>query len=163
YFFGLAVVAVALAFLLADQLFWEPGVSASNVRRIRPGMTLEEVKAILGGPYVGYEWGQKVRKYIDKILLQQKAETEERWRKFDDRRQSLALFAAVIAKAEEGWRRRKAVNESLGWPPDFEFKWEWPRVREREWKNGRGTAIVGFDWDDRAVYARFEPAPQKGP
>src|SRR5947209_5536895 len=51
---GLALAVVALAFLLTDhlleQLCWEPGVTAASVRRIRPGMTVQEVEAMLGGP-----------------------------------------------------------------------------------------------------------------
>jgi hypothetical protein len=45
---GLALVAGAL--LLTDSLLWEPGLTEDNVRRIRPGMTLAEVEALLGGP-----------------------------------------------------------------------------------------------------------------
>ena len=45
---GLALVALAL--LLTDRLLWEPGLSEENVKRIRPGMSLAEVKALLGGP-----------------------------------------------------------------------------------------------------------------
>ncbi len=45
---GLAIVAVALAFLAVDGLCWRPGLTEANVRRIRDGMTLEEVRAILG-------------------------------------------------------------------------------------------------------------------
>jgi hypothetical protein len=44
---GLALVALALAF--TDwALSLRPGVTESNVRRIRPGMTLEQVESILG-------------------------------------------------------------------------------------------------------------------
>ena len=44
---GLALVALALAF--TDwTLSLQPGVTEANVKRIRPGMTLAEVKAILG-------------------------------------------------------------------------------------------------------------------
>ena len=45
---GLALVALAL--LLTDRLLWQPGLTESNVRRLRPGMTLEQVEAILGPP-----------------------------------------------------------------------------------------------------------------
>ena len=46
--FGLALVALAL--LLTDWLLWQPGLTEDNVRRLRPGMTLAEVEALLGGP-----------------------------------------------------------------------------------------------------------------
>ena len=47
----LAGVALVLgALLLTDRLLWQPGLTEDNVRRIRPGMTLAEVEALLGGP-----------------------------------------------------------------------------------------------------------------
>ena len=45
---GLALVVGAL--LLTDALLWAPGLTEGNVRRIRPGMSLAEVEALLGGP-----------------------------------------------------------------------------------------------------------------
>jgi hypothetical protein len=45
---GLALVVSAL--LLTDRLLWHPGLTEANVRRLRPGMTLAEVEALLGGP-----------------------------------------------------------------------------------------------------------------
>ena len=43
------VTLVALALLLTDRLLWQPGLTEDNVRRLRPGMTLAEVEALLGG------------------------------------------------------------------------------------------------------------------
>ena len=45
---GLALVALAM--LLTDRLLWAPGLTADNMRRVRPGMTLAEVEELLGGP-----------------------------------------------------------------------------------------------------------------
>jgi hypothetical protein len=46
---GLALVALALAF--TDwALSLQPGVTEANAKRIRQGMTLGEVEALLGGP-----------------------------------------------------------------------------------------------------------------
>jgi hypothetical protein len=45
---GVALVVGAL--LLTDRLLWQPGLAEDNVRRLRPGMTLAEVEALLGGP-----------------------------------------------------------------------------------------------------------------
>jgi hypothetical protein len=46
--FRLALVVGAL--LLTDRLLWTAGLTEANVRRIRPGMALAEVEALLGGP-----------------------------------------------------------------------------------------------------------------
>ncbi|MCI0459737.1 MAG: outer membrane protein assembly factor BamE [Gemmataceae bacterium] len=54
YLLGWALLLVAGAFLLTDALLWRPGVSAANVRRIRPGMTKAEVESILGGSTIAY-------------------------------------------------------------------------------------------------------------
>jgi hypothetical protein len=48
YLLGIALTLVALAFIVTDALLWEPGVTAANARRIRVGMTFDEVDAILG-------------------------------------------------------------------------------------------------------------------
>src|SRR5262249_6731667 len=45
---GLALVVGAM--LLTDRLLWQPGLSEQNLKRIRPGKTLAEVEALLGGP-----------------------------------------------------------------------------------------------------------------
>jgi hypothetical protein len=47
---GLGLTLVVLAFLLTDSvLCLRPGVTQPNAHRIRVGMTLREVRAILGG------------------------------------------------------------------------------------------------------------------
>ncbi len=49
FWFGVASWAVALAFVVTDELVPSPpGITWRNVRRIRPGMTLAEVEAFLG-------------------------------------------------------------------------------------------------------------------
>ncbi len=54
YLLGIAMVLVALAFVITDGVLGSgPGVTEANVRRIRVGMTLQEVEAILGGPGKG--------------------------------------------------------------------------------------------------------------
>jgi hypothetical protein len=50
YLLGVGMALVALAFVVTDALLWEPGVTEANVRRIRVGMTMAEVEALLGGP-----------------------------------------------------------------------------------------------------------------
>jgi hypothetical protein len=49
---GIGIALVAMAFALTDWILGpRPGVTEANVRRIRMGMTLEEVEAILGKDY----------------------------------------------------------------------------------------------------------------
>jgi hypothetical protein len=48
---GVGLAVVALAFLLTEELLWQPGITGASVRRVRPGMTLQEVKAIFGQGY----------------------------------------------------------------------------------------------------------------
>src|SRR5262245_42543970 len=56
YWSGVALMLVAGAFLLTDALLWRPGITEANARRLRPGMALEEVKAILGEAGVGVDF-----------------------------------------------------------------------------------------------------------
>jgi hypothetical protein len=54
YLSGVGLALVALALLLTDALLWRPGVTEANVKRIRAGMTLEEVRALFGDePEIG--------------------------------------------------------------------------------------------------------------
>jgi hypothetical protein len=56
---------------VTDRPLWAPGLTEDNVRRIRPGMTLLEVEALLGGPaadtfempadYPAYRWQRESR------------------------------------------------------------------------------------------------------
>ncbi len=50
YLLGVGITLVALAFMLTDALLGCPGVTLRNVQRIRRGMTLAEVEAVLGEP-----------------------------------------------------------------------------------------------------------------
>jgi hypothetical protein len=45
---GIALIACAL--LLTDRPLWRPGLTEDNMRRLRPGVTLAGVEALLGGP-----------------------------------------------------------------------------------------------------------------
>jgi hypothetical protein len=49
-----AVLLGAVVLVVTDtplpSLPWRPGVTAANVARIHPGMTMREVEALLGGP-----------------------------------------------------------------------------------------------------------------
>lgn len=60
---GLALVAGALAF--TDwALSWRPGVTEANAKRIRKGMTLAEVRGLLGGRGVCYADASKLRHWV---------------------------------------------------------------------------------------------------
>jgi hypothetical protein len=48
YFSGVALLAVALAFLASDRLIYPPGVTRENVARNTPGMPFEQARALLG-------------------------------------------------------------------------------------------------------------------
>jgi hypothetical protein len=49
YLLGVGMMLVALAFVATDWMIGpSPGVTEANARRIKPGMTLGEVEAILG-------------------------------------------------------------------------------------------------------------------
>jgi hypothetical protein len=51
YLLGVGLALVALALALTDwALSLQPGVTEANFRRIRVGMTIEEVETLLGGP-----------------------------------------------------------------------------------------------------------------
>jgi hypothetical protein len=51
YSLGIGIALVALAFLVTEAALGpRPGVTEVNARRIRPGMTMAEVEAVLGGP-----------------------------------------------------------------------------------------------------------------
>jgi hypothetical protein len=74
-------VALAVgALLLTDALLWQPGLTEDNVRRIRPGLTLAEVEALLGGPaadtfempadYPAYRWQREWREGGESVVVQ---------------------------------------------------------------------------------------------
>ena len=50
YLAGVGLVLVALAFVVTDATLIrpQPGATEANVRRVRPGMTIREVEAIVG-------------------------------------------------------------------------------------------------------------------
>ena len=51
YLLGVGVALVALALAFTDRaLSLQPGVTEANAKRIRLGMTLQEVEALLGSP-----------------------------------------------------------------------------------------------------------------
>src|SRR5207248_1740181 len=47
---GVGIALVGAAFQATSALVWHPAVTRANARRIRPGLTLAEVKALLGRP-----------------------------------------------------------------------------------------------------------------
>ena len=57
YLTGVAIALIATAFLITDAAMWRPGPTEANVRRIRAGMTLKQVRAILGRPGKGQFFG----------------------------------------------------------------------------------------------------------
>src|SRR5262249_44084648 len=47
---GVGIGLVAIAFSVTCELLRQPGITETNVRRIRSGMTLQQVEGILGEP-----------------------------------------------------------------------------------------------------------------
>jgi hypothetical protein len=47
---GLGVVVIGVAFVFTHRLAYPPGLTLANCKRLRPGMLLAEVEALLGGP-----------------------------------------------------------------------------------------------------------------
>jgi hypothetical protein len=74
------VVLVVGALFLTDWLLWQPGLTEDNARRLRPGMTLAEVEALLGGPaadsfemppdYRAFRWQREWRKGGTSVVVQ---------------------------------------------------------------------------------------------
>jgi len=75
---GVALLVGAL--FLTDRLLRQPGLPEDNVRRLRPGMTLAEVEALLGGPaadtfempadYPAFRWQREWREGGDSVVVQ---------------------------------------------------------------------------------------------
>jgi hypothetical protein len=138
---GVALVVVAVGLLLTDhlieQLCGEPGVTGASVRRIRPGMSLQEVEGILGGPDSSSFAG----------VLRQLGLVKGPWRRFTIRQEELPL-------PDPGAEANLPPAHSPAYRPEV-----------RIWRGEKGTATVTFDRPDssgRVVSARFEPAPQAG-
>jgi hypothetical protein len=47
---GLGLLVIGVAFVFTHRLAYPPGLTLANCERIRPGMLLAEVEALLGGP-----------------------------------------------------------------------------------------------------------------
>ena len=66
--------------LLTDRLHWQPGLTQDNARRVRPGMPLAEVEALLGGPaadsfempddYPAFRWQREWREGGADVVVQ---------------------------------------------------------------------------------------------
>jgi len=74
YLSGVGVVLVAAAFLLTDRLLYCPGVTEANFRRLREGMTFEQVNTLFGAPGIrdtnaalyqaAYTWRSQAGDYV---------------------------------------------------------------------------------------------------
>jgi hypothetical protein len=74
------VALVVGALLLTDALLWRPGLTEDNIKRLRHGMTLEEVEALLGGPaadtfekppdYPAFRWQREWREGGADVVVQ---------------------------------------------------------------------------------------------
>jgi hypothetical protein len=140
FFLGLAVSALAVALLLTYRLLQHPGITEANVRRIRPGMSVQEVEAFLGGPSNSdLETAGRLKRLTE---LAAKAD-----------RMAANLDSAAVLSGD-GCSRAPRSEPVLG----LDFIPSWPI--SRICKGDRGRATVQFDQNDRVESARFEPSRQ---
>jgi hypothetical protein len=142
---GLALVALALAF--TDwALSLRPGITEANVRRIRVGMTLGEVGALLGG---------RATKEITANPLSRVALEIKEDPKAPPRKRPVCGTSLRTASQEGGGR----------FAP-----WDYNLVRNlfssralRTWEGMQGVADVLFDEGGRVMDAKFWPRESNGP
>jgi hypothetical protein len=109
YFASVALFLVTVAFLLTDRLLWQPGVTEANVRRIRAGMTLADVEAILGAPaplgdgagwFTVYLWSGAEGEAVVGVGSRPGELGEVAWAKF---RPSSVLIPFQLLRSRLGW------------------------------------------------------------
>src|SRR5262245_35961586 len=98
----LAGVALVIGALLTDRLLWEPGLTEDNVRRLRPGVTLAEVEALLGGPATDTVDLQDPVEPISPLRVR----WQRKWR--DGAAWAEAQFPAASARVKGKCNRRRA-------------------------------------------------------
>jgi hypothetical protein len=146
YALGVGLALVALALVLTDQyLSGLPGVTGANVRRLREGMTLAEVEAILGGPGT-----EKVLGFAPLLSLRRPADAPPERPEF-----VLAVNIKTVVGDGEPARLTEAPHkiDFSGWT---DLLMRTPQAL-RSWKGTRGEVEVLFDQDERVLEFRFWP------
>jgi hypothetical protein len=139
---GVVLVVTQPSFVHADSP--RPGVTEANVKRIRPGMTMKEVTAILGPPEVepiDPELYARVLRCLEETRRLKKELQEERKR-------------APAKEGQQGRGRRFEYAELFDTPLKFLFY--------EVWKGDEGTVTV-WRYGDRVESVEFAPARQASP
>jgi hypothetical protein len=98
---GLGIAVVALAFAVTDGVIGPtPGLTEANARRIKPGMTLREVEAILGAR--GLCMGDGTRSFYYPLPYL--------WAGPDAR---VIVEFSLGGPAEEAWREQRVVRNGV--------------------------------------------------
>jgi hypothetical protein len=141
YLLGVGLALVGLAFAVTDwALSLRPGVTEANVRRLREGMTLAEVEAILGGP--GTE------KVLGKVPL---------WRPGDAPPEFVLATSIKTVVADGEPAKFTEVPHEIDFSGWTDALMRTPQAL-RSWKGTRGEAEVLFDQDGRVLEFQFLPS-----
>jgi hypothetical protein len=103
---ALVVGLLAAGFALVEWLRWRPGVTEANVGHIQPGMTLEEVETIFGGP---------PRARLDGGIMTWRGEAGVAFVAFDERGRVIGAALHPCQSSPKRPRRQRPAHGYRGW------------------------------------------------